>query len=56
MIEQRKNEAFGFEYDRFVSNLARNLNEKLWKNTSFIEESNVETNNFFDIYYQNFSM
>lgn len=55
IVEKRKKEAFGKEYDAFVASLARNLNEELWARVSFIDDEEVTTRNFFDIYNQYFS-
>lgn len=54
IVEKRKNEAFGAEYDAFVATLARSLNEKLWGEISFINSQDVKTDNFFTIYHQYF--
>ncbi len=50
IVEQRRKEVFGQEYDEFVSTLTRSLNEKLWNKVSFIHDSDVTTTNFFDVY------
>lgn len=50
IAEERKNEAFGLEYNSFVDGLARDLNEELWENISFIRDENVTTANFFAVY------
>lgn len=50
IVEQRKKEAFGQEYDAFVKGLARKLNDKLWKSVDQIQTQDVETNSFFDVY------
>lgn len=50
IVEQRKEEVFGEEYDRFVSSLTRKLNETLWNEVSFIHDTNVTTKNFFEVY------
>ncbi len=52
IVEQRKNEAFGAEYDAFVAKLARSLNEKLWKSIGMVEEKAVKTDDFFAIYHE----
>ena len=54
LIEERKSEAFGQEYDAFVSTLARKLNDKLWQEISLIYTEGVETNNFFEVYQEYF--
>ena len=50
IVEERRNEAFGQEYDLFVETLARRLNEKLWKEIELLHDSQVTTCNFFEIY------
>ena len=49
LIEKRKNEAFGQEYDAFVKKLARKLNEDLWQEMDLLQ-SEVETDSFFEVY------
>lgn len=55
IVEKRREEVFGQEYDAFVASLARNLNEELWADVSFIDNEEVQTSDFFDIYNQYFS-
>ena len=50
IVEQRRKEAFGQEYDEFADTLIKNLNEKLWDEITLIHDSNVTTSDFFDIY------
>lgn len=50
IVEQRKEEVFGEEYDEFVSSLTRKLNESLWEKVVFIHDPEVNTKNFFDVY------
>ena len=50
IVEERKKEVFGEEYDSFVGSLTRNLNKELWESVSFIRDENVKTGNFFEIY------
>lgn len=50
IVEQRRKEVFGQEYDAFVANLARKLNQKLWDEITLIHDENVNTSNFFEIY------
>ena len=52
IVEQRKNEAFGVEYDAFVAKLARSLNETLWNSIGLIEDERVNTDDFFTIYHE----
>lgn len=50
IVEERKEEAFGDEYDSFVESLNRNLNASLWDTITFIHDEEVTTSDFFDIY------
>uniref|UniRef100_UPI004056E4D5 foldase protein PrsA n=1 Tax=Acetatifactor sp. TaxID=1872090 RepID=UPI004056E4D5 len=50
IVEERREEAFGKEYDAFVDTLARKLNQKVWDEISFLHDSNVVTSDFFDLY------
>ncbi len=50
IVEQRKKEVFGQEYDRFVETLVRNLNQELWDEITLIHNSEVTTSNFFEVY------
>lgn len=55
IVEKRREEVFGQEYDAFVTSLTRTLNEELWNTVTFIENKEVTTRDFFDIYNQYFS-
>ncbi|MCH5253302.1 MAG: peptidylprolyl isomerase [Lachnospiraceae bacterium] len=55
IVEQRKEEVFGQEYDAFVGTLTRKLNDELWENVHFIHDERVNTSDFFDIYDDYFS-
>lgn len=50
IMEKRKEEAFSQIYDEFLQTQIRNLNEKLWKEISFIHDEAVTTKTFFDVY------
>ncbi len=50
IVEERKKEVFGQEYDTFVKSLTRNLNEEVWGQVAFIHNEAVTTSDFFDIY------
>ncbi len=54
LIENRKNQAFGQEYDAFVKKLARKLNDDLWEEIELTESTVVKTNSFFDVYEEYF--
>ena len=55
IVEDRRREVFGQEYNAFVEKLNRGLNEKLWQNVGFLHDENVKTLNFFDVYEKYFS-
>lgn len=54
IVEKRKDEVFGQEYDSFVNSLAKNLNEPLWDSVTLIHDDQVTTSSFFDIYKEYF--
>ncbi len=55
IVEERRKEVFGEEYDAFVSTLVRGLNEDLWEELSLIHDSRVTTSGFFEVYGKYFS-
>lgn len=54
IVETRKKEVFGEKYDDFVKTLTRRLNEDLWDSVTFIDNENVTTTTFFDVYMEYF--
>lgn len=50
IVEMRRDEVFGQEYDAFVETLTRKLNEEVWEDIRFIHSEDVTTMDFFDIY------
>lgn len=54
IVDQRRAEAFGQEYDAYVETLTRNLNEELWDSVGFIHDEEVKTMTFFDVYTEYF--
>lgn len=54
IVEERRNEAFGREYDAFVETLARTLNEDLWGQMELIRDPEVTTASFFQVFQQAF--
>ena len=50
IVEKRKEEVFGQEYEAFVTTLTRNLNEELWESISLIHDDKVTTMDFFETY------
>ena len=55
IVEERREEVFGQEYDAFVKSLTRTLNDSLWEKITFIDDQDVKTSDFFDVYNQYFS-
>ena len=54
IVEERRKEAFGQEYDAFVETLVRGLNEKLWDEITLIHDDEVATSDFFQVYAEYF--
>ena len=54
ILEERRREVFGQEYDAFVATLARQLNSSLWETIELIYDSKVTTMDFFDVYEEYF--
>lgn len=54
IVEKKKEEVFGQEYEEFVSSLTRDLNEDLWESVAFLHEEEVTTKDFFEIYSEYF--
>lgn len=50
IVEQRRREVFGEEYDAFALTLVRQLNTKLWDEITLIQGGSVDTADFFEIY------
>ena len=48
IIEARRNEVFGAEYDGFVETLARRINKKAYEELDFLSIKGVRFPNFFD--------
>jgi len=55
IVEERRRQVFNEEYTSFVENLTRNINQELWDNVGFIENEEVVTCSFFEIYQDIFS-
>lgn len=50
IVEERKKEVFGQEYNDFVASLNKNLNEPLWESVTFLHDEQIQTSDFFDVY------
>ena len=55
IVEECRREVFGEEYEAFVESLARQLNTKLWEEIKLIDDEEVTTRSFFEIYEKYFS-
>ena len=49
IVEEKRKEVFGEQYNAFVEPLTRHLNQKLWAEISFIHDENVKTSDFFEV-------
>lgn len=54
IVEQRRKEVFNEEYSGFVEGLARSLNEELWDTVGLIDDAEVTTSSFLDVYQEVF--
>ena len=50
IVEQRRREVFGQEYNAFVDTLVRGLNEELWNDIVLIHDEQMTTSDFFEVY------
>lgn len=55
IVEQRRKEVFNEEYSGFVEGLTRSLNEELWEKVRFIDDEEVTTSSFFEVYHEVFA-
>ncbi len=55
IVEERRREVFGEEYDAFVEPLVRQLNTKLWDEITLLQDEDTDTKSFFEIYDKYFS-
>ncbi|MCL2051653.1 MAG: peptidylprolyl isomerase [Lachnospiraceae bacterium] len=55
IVEQRREEVFSQEYNAFLSSLTRNINDVLWEQVTFINNSELRTKDFFDVYLKHFN-
>lgn len=55
IVEERRREVFGEEYDAFVEPLASQLNKKLWDEITLLQDEEVTTKSFFEVYEKYFS-
>ena len=50
IVEERRREVFGQQYDEFVETLVRQINTTVWENVELLKDSEVTTADFFDVY------
>lgn len=50
IVEERRKEVFGLEYNAFVEGLTRKLNTEVWQQVEFIHHPEVTTTEFFDVF------
>ncbi len=55
IVEKKREEVFGQEYDAFVKTLTRDLNSELWETVTLLHNDEITTHTFFAIYNQYFS-
>ncbi len=55
IVEERRREVFGQQYDAFVETLVRQLNTDLWEKTELLRDEEVTTADFFDVYNRHFA-
>ena len=55
IVEKRKKEVFGKEYEEFVLSLTKNLNGELWDEVGLIHNEAVDTSDFFNVYEKYFN-
>lgn len=55
IVEERKKEVFGEQYDDFVETLTRELNTNLWEQITLPDDEEVVTDSFFDVYEKYFA-
>ena len=50
IVEKKREEVFGQRYSDFATELTKAVNEDLWKEISLIQDVEIDTSEFFDIY------
>ena len=50
IVEQRKRDVFGEQYDAFVATLTKELNVKLWDSITLVDDPEVTTTNLMEVY------
>ncbi len=52
IVEERRGQVFGGEYDAFVETLPRSMNEELWQEIALVHDRKVNTDDFFAVFEQ----
>ncbi len=55
IVEERRAQVFGEQYEAFVASLTKQLNEELWDQIALIHDSEMTTADFFDVYNRYFA-
>lgn len=50
IVEERKREVFGAQYDAFVATLTKELNTQLWDSVTLVDDESVTTTGLIDVY------
>ena len=50
IVEKRREEVFGQEYEAFAQTLNKKLNDSLWEQISLCQDEEIVTSDFFDVY------
>ena len=50
IVEERRKEMFGREYDSYVKTLTRHMNEELWQEITLLHNSEITTSDFFEVF------
>jgi foldase protein PrsA len=50
IVERQRKETFEKQYDAFVQSLIRNLNDELWESVTFLQDEELTTSDFFEVY------
>jgi foldase protein PrsA len=56
IVEERKREVFGKQYNDYASKLSRIFNNELWKKIKINYSETVTTTSFFDVYQKHFNL
>lgn len=52
ILDKRKTEAFDKVYEEFIGQLPSQFNDKVWETITFLQNDEIKTMNFFDVYNQ----